>query len=715
MGIKLKEVLDIYTPQQVDDFLKKYTGVNLTEPNLKSDKLEDFYCPVGGNYNNNSTAGMLTKPDKGLIEKITNGIDAVLEKQKEIQKLANPKTAEEIILGMTGSRANLVNVIVADSGIKSRPTIDVIDKGTGIPANKFVSTILSLQNGNKTTIDKSYLIGTFGQGGTTALPFSYATIIVSKHSGAYAFTIIREYHFSNMKMSTFIYYKPNNEIVTLEDDGWTEEEHNEYLKHFLDSESGTLIRMIQTEVTKEYYDNDVTKPTELIDYIGTEIYNSPIPIYVRDYRSHIRNLGANQGRNVIGNGKKLESSKKHLYQDFESEFPYRNIACKVRVRVILPDKSDDSDWGKDSKCKAKYKEYNMHEKPIIYLSNGQYIGGTNYTKIKNRGLPHLQYRLLVEVDLDIFGDKKYKIISTSRDGLKDVDFVKEFEDVLIDKLCGLQILKDLDMLIAKKSVKNTLSEETINRLQNKFSKKYSSFLKLRKPMKEKPTGKPFAGPIPTTLIMDDEVSVLNIALEDNKEFYKDQKINIGLITHATKQANENAKIYAYISENGGKFSSTDRFAKTCLNERIMFHGGNLKPGTYKIQFGIYDKKAIESEIRNFIIKDENQPDGEEDLKTQSKGLNFKIVQEDDKELVIDMFEDNKNKLIVFTVCLSHDMLHELVFEDIKPSDLDDFKASLIEPLVGFVLGLGEEYDKLEPELKNKMATSLCLSLKNIDK
>lgn len=718
MKIKLSEVLSLYTAEQIDSFLKKYTGLNLTESNLKIEKIEDFYCPVGNNYNNNSTAGMLTKPDKGLIEKITNAIDAVLEKQKEKQGLSNPKTADEIVRPIlnTPEIKNLVNVIVSDSDTKLKPTIDVIDKGTGIAGDNFDKTILSLQNGNKTTTDKSYLIGTFGQGGTTALPFSYATMIVSKHKGKYAFTIIKEYHFNNMKMSTFLYLKPGDEILELEEDDISITDANKYITIFTESESGTLIRMIKTEVSREYYSNDVTKPTDLVAYIGTEIYKSPIPIYVKDYREFARNNARWQGRSVEGNYTKLRKGRNYAKAYSSTlKFVYKNINCEVDCCVVLPE--DPDEWSKDGACKTKYKEFNMHEKPIIYISNGQYIGGTNYTKIKNRGLPHLQYRLLVEVNLDMFEEKKYKMIATSRDGLKDIDFVKDFEDRLIDEICANETLRLLDAEIAKKSTRNTLSPETINRLQNKFARKYSSFLKLRKPIKQKPNdnNNGLGGDKIISDKLDDEVNILKIRMEDHKEFYRDQKINIGVTTNATKKANEDAKIYAYVSKDGAKFNSVDNFSKLSFNDRVVFQGGNLEPGEYKIYFAIYGKKIIESETRNFTVKKEILPNGEEDIRNQSKGLEIKIIQEDDKELIIDYREDKIEKAIVFTLCLSHEQLMENVFFDIKPSDLDEFKASLIEPLIGFVLGLGEEYDKLEPDLKNKMAASLCLSLKNIDK
>ena len=39
-----------------------------------------------------------------------------------------------------------------------KPTIDIIDKGTGLLGSEFDKTILSINHGNKLSRDKSYLI-----------------------------------------------------------------------------------------------------------------------------------------------------------------------------------------------------------------------------------------------------------------------------------------------------------------------------------------------------------------------------------------------------------------------------------------------------------------------------------------------------------------------------------------------------------------------------
>ena len=64
--------------------------------------------------------------------------------------------------------------------MKEEPTFEIYDAGIGINGNDFKKTILSLQALNKTSSAKNYLIGTYGQGGSTSLQFAKATVIFSK-------------------------------------------------------------------------------------------------------------------------------------------------------------------------------------------------------------------------------------------------------------------------------------------------------------------------------------------------------------------------------------------------------------------------------------------------------------------------------------------------------------------------------------------------------
>lgn len=95
--IEIKEVLSIYKESQVDSFLKKYTGLTLNEYNLSYDKIKNNYKFLGNNSSNGSNIGQLTSGEKGLVERITNAIDAVIESQKSKYNIGSAKDSSVII------------------------------------------------------------------------------------------------------------------------------------------------------------------------------------------------------------------------------------------------------------------------------------------------------------------------------------------------------------------------------------------------------------------------------------------------------------------------------------------------------------------------------------------------------------------------------------------------------------------------------------------
>jgi hypothetical protein len=98
-------------------------------------------------------------------------------------------------------------VVLADSGDRAAPTVDVVDDGIGITPERFPGTILSLQARNK--IDKWYVIGAFGQGGASTLAFCDYCVIVSRHKDnprVVGFTVTRVVRTSaNYKEDSYAY------------------------------------------------------------------------------------------------------------------------------------------------------------------------------------------------------------------------------------------------------------------------------------------------------------------------------------------------------------------------------------------------------------------------------------------------------------------------------------------------------------------------------
>lgn len=149
--------------------------------------------PVGDRPNNIGTIRLGSDPALGLVERVTNGMDALLHLGRLQDTSGTPKDPREAarmwygvpfggLAEMTeAERRNLAQNLrlwLEDSGTKKRPTVVIEDKGTGQPAAAFPDTLVSLNESNK--VGQPWTMGTYGQGGAVTFGFSEATVILSR-------------------------------------------------------------------------------------------------------------------------------------------------------------------------------------------------------------------------------------------------------------------------------------------------------------------------------------------------------------------------------------------------------------------------------------------------------------------------------------------------------------------------------------------------------
>lgn len=150
---------------------------------------ESRWFPLGDTENNWSTAGnQQTAAAAALVEKLVNGIDAVLIREclsrginPESQSDAPPTMAEaaRVFFNIPNGRLENVdprdrteladNIQLVAVGNKSDPNYLVIDKGEGQTPMSFPGTFLSLAKSNKLRIP--FVQGKYNAGGTGALRF----------------------------------------------------------------------------------------------------------------------------------------------------------------------------------------------------------------------------------------------------------------------------------------------------------------------------------------------------------------------------------------------------------------------------------------------------------------------------------------------------------------------------------------------------------------
>ncbi len=719
MIFKLSELLSIYKPEQLNAFLKQHFNNDLEDNNILFEEINNSWTCVGGTKYNFSAINMLKDSGKGLIERITNGIDAVLEKEKEVHQIKEPKVADDIVkvafphyyenkmkikIGEANRQnacesADKVIVAINDSTKSNRPTVDVIDQGTGIAGERFGDTILSIHKGNKSTTDKNYLIGAFGQGGSTSLPFSFATIIVSKRDEKIHFTIVKKCLFSDMKMDTYVYLTPNGQIPMIEVDDY--EYASDYLKSFIKSKSGTLIRMIDMEIPREYRVNDAAKPGMLGDFINTELYNVSLPVKVVENRADFTENAHKQNRYSYGSNNKMmtwEYARKEYFGTISIE--HNSNEYKLNYYFILP--PNEEDWPKDAKCKDIFKQVNVHMDPIIYTVNGQYISSEKFTKLKNAGLSFLQYRLLVDINLDILGKDKYRFFTTDRSRIQDSDLTKGFLDKVIEALQNEKTIIDMNNYIASQSVNSSIDNELINNISSNVKSIYNKFLKAGNKILNINRGRHIT-PDNEDVYYD---TIQQFDITTSKQvFCKNECINIVLTTGAKKSVNDKSKIYMFIN---GK--QNYNHSESVMNGRIQYSINEIPVGMHKIQFDLYNdnfeivKRSNEFE---FAVVDDLKQKTESLMNNKELELNIQLVE--DKELIIDTVKNNIDKKIDVLLCLNHDLLINNIYGKTTSNDeMQVLKNKLLEPIVLFTLFLGENYDSIEEtEKKNELILSFC--------
>lgn len=714
--MNLHDIFEIYKENQIDVLIKTASGFNLKEKGLSYAKIQENWKILGNNPSNGSPVGILKSGEKGLLERITNAVDAVIEKQKNIQNMVSPKTSGSIIKKafpkfyenisnikdgisdqLSVKDANEQVVVAVNDGSKSnKPTFDVIDKGTGISGEDFANTILSINHGNKLSKDKSYLIGAFGQGGSTSLPFTYATMIISKINDKYYFTVIKAVELDDYKNIVYVYLTKNGEIIKL--DGDNDFDFPDYINNFIDSDSGTFIRMIETDISKRYRDNEVTKPGMLGDYINTELFNVGLPIKIIDNRLNYINNEHKQNRYSYGSYLKLQTSK-YLQKDYCGSISiiHNERSYKIDYFMLLP--KDANAWGSESECKKVFEQFNVSYDPIIYVVNGQMINSESYIKLNNAGLNFLRYRLLVVIDLDVLDNEKYKFFTSDRSQIKSTDLTRGFIDKVIVALSGVDKLKEMNTIIAEKSINSSVDRTLLDDLSKDVKSEYSKYLKNGTLLPSTHGEGHHNGPTDEE-IYEDEIKSLEIT-SSRRKFYKDQQICMIVTTHAQKHINEGAIICMFV-DNSEYYDLMRNF----MNGRISYtiNAGKIKPGMHTMEFVYFKGPNNSLKTQKIVFEVINEKTPEEKSKEPEKDLDLDIQLVDEASLICNVVKEIVSKKITIYLCLDTDELRSEVYGLQRSADeISIIKTNIIKPIALFALFYNEFYDKIEnDEDKNRL-------------
>lgn len=421
-----------------------------------------------------------------LVERITNAIDAVIEceaarssRSKRKSGPSTPREAVETWFKVPGGRvgnikdnafrqslANRISIELLDGVSKNRPNIRIRDLGIGLTPVQVPTSILSLGANNK--IDKPYLAGAYGQGGSTTLAFSpEGTLFLSRRQPD-----LRDAASEDLIAVTFARYEEldpesnkNGRYAYLVDKhGRVAGVAASLIKDF---EPGTQVMHFNYQFDK--YCQMMTQPVGSLWWLLHNVMFDPVlPIWAIDSRiSTIKGDGKSLRRTIAGNNARLtrEDNENVEHQDslgINVPHPEGEAHLRVNYWVIKPRTADGNASPTDS--------YVDPYQPVTYTYNGQRHGTEDRRFITNRlNLSYLAKYLVIQVELDgLHGKARREVLSSTRDRLKQTKFLDQIREAVAEAMSEDESLIRLNDL-RKEELLSRHSQKDREKIRQRFA------------------------------------------------------------------------------------------------------------------------------------------------------------------------------------------------------------------------------------------------------
>lgn len=361
--------------------------------------------PVGDRPNNTGPIGAAGDPARALLERVTNAIDAVIEKAHQEHdgkpSCESPREAVQSWFGVPTQGLHKladaatrklaqesVTLVLHEGEGPDRRTVDVIDHGTGLTQAQMPVTILSLNAENK--LDKFYLSGAFGQGGSATLSSSAFTLIASRHHKTptkVAFTVVKFQPPTGLKLGSYVYLTLSNDVLL----------------------SDAVPPGFAATLVRHYgYDLDAYKgalgPNSLYGRSQGILFDPVLPFWfdnrVNDYRRTIK------GSRTALNGAREEGDPDAKLSHSSPIF-YPNLGDYGQVGIEY--------WVLEPSAKsAPNKAFVNGTRPIVLTINGQTHAEWSATILrKDAGLMHLASRMVVHLDCNRLSSDAKRVLFVS--------------------------------------------------------------------------------------------------------------------------------------------------------------------------------------------------------------------------------------------------------------------------------------------------------------
>jgi hypothetical protein len=470
---------------------------------------------VGDREGNFGLINIGSDPGYAIVERVTNAIDAVVEMEavkrltkpgKRAPAPTSPREAVEEWFGVPGGRvanlpavfrkdlpkkgiptrqdlADFIAVRILDSTVKKNPTIEIRDHGIGLTPATMPNTILSLNDTNK--IDKLYLAGAFGQGGSTALAFSpLGTLFVSRRQpdllskGAedlvgVTFARFNELDANRNKNGRYEYLVDASENVASIGPAAAD-----------NFEPGTSVVHFNLEIPQ--YSQRMTQVTGSLWWLlQNALFDPVLPFWVEERRtSMLDDKKISDRRTIAGNYTRLMDEKNDRVEysnsaDVALLHSSGQTTVKVNYWVIKP--NPDNPGGQPTEA------YVDAYKPITFTLNGQTHDRDDRRFIMDRlSLPYLAKSLIIQVELDHLSPQaRRSLLSSTRDRLKQLGLFEDMREGICaalsedEELWRLNEMRKEQLLARHSETEKQKMRERFARLMERFKAGADLFAKAK--------------------------------------------------------------------------------------------------------------------------------------------------------------------------------------------------------------------------------------------
>jgi hypothetical protein len=412
----------------------------------------DNWRPYGGTDNNYGVVeNQQASPIPALVEKITNGIDAILERRCleegiEPKSAEAPKSIEEGVATFfpnyshwdlaTHRKQQSESLQIIADGPRMETSLVIYDEGIGQAPDDFEATFLSLLRGNKNEIH--FVQGKYNMGGAGAVVFCGKhryQLVASKHyngNSDFGFTLVRRHPLTESEESTrkntwYEYLVVDGKIASFPID---------------ELDLGLANRKFETGSIIKLYSYDLPSGSrsvisrDLNQSLNEYLFNPALPILTKDTEVRYPD-DRNLERDLFGLQRRLEDDNSKYVQAYFSDEINDDELGSVKVTSYVFKARADGKSSKETRNTIQ-REFFKNRMTVLFSMNGQ-VHGNFASEFITRSLkfPLLKDHLLIHVDCTgIKTSVRNELFMASRDRLKDGEESRSLRKRLAALLSG---------------------------------------------------------------------------------------------------------------------------------------------------------------------------------------------------------------------------------------------------------------------------------------